>query len=126
MNRHAVPRTLLLAGLLFASGAFAGTEVVKCTDPDGHVTLTDQPCKNGAEQTPVMAPADPAAPRRAAVAAPTERYQITALPPPHQAVQVRRTPPGRVLARDVATLKAARLNLLQIDSGLSSRVAGIR
>jgi hypothetical protein len=39
---------IFAAMALAAPAAMAGTDIVKCVDPDGRVTLTDQPCAAGA------------------------------------------------------------------------------
>lgn len=130
MKRQASQLSFLLAAFAFAPAALAGSEIVKCVDPSGHVTLTDQPCSASAETvrlTPVAAsgPAGETAPgadelvadadvSTASPVATAERHTVRAL--------VRqsswKTPPApgsRPLARDVATLKAARLQMLMLD-----------
>ena len=85
MIRQTVRRTLFIFCLVFVSSTFAGTEVIKCTDDSGRVTLTDQPCQRDDEQLVLSAAATPAAatvPEAAAeVASSSERYQVRALPP---------------------------------------------
>lgn len=133
MNCRAIRHTLFAAGMVFVSSTFAGTEVIKCTDDAGRVTLTDQPCKGDeAAQVLVVAAAEPAAvptEDAPAVSDNTTRYQLTNLPPssrlraaPYTQVQA----PGRSLARDVATLKEARRTLMLLDSTMSaSRQRGL-
>lgn len=125
MNCHAVPGTLILAGMLCASSALAGTEVIKCTDRAGHVTLTDQPCQPGTEQEPLAPAAEPpgvelnGAPLPAAIRTAPQRYLVTALPPARRPLPaVKSAAPAQLLAGDVATLKAARLNMLLMDNGV--------
>jgi hypothetical protein len=132
MNCQAIRHTLFVAGMVFVSSTFAGTEVIKCTDESGHVTLTDQPCTGAAAQVVLTAASaaaattDEAAP---AVSNSATRYQLTNLPPaprmraaPYTYVQA----PGRSLARDVATLKEARRTLMLLDSTMSaSRQRGL-
>lgn len=125
---HTIRRTLFVAGMVFVSSTFAGTEVIKCTDEAGRVTLTDQPCQSDATAVVLSAatPAEVAAPERNALAvapAAAERYQVRALPPstrlrpaPYTEVQA----PGRSLARDVATLKEARRTLMLLDSTMAA------
>lgn len=130
MNCKAIRHTIFAAGMVFVSSTFAGTEINKCTDSAGHVTLTDQPC-GGDESKVVMAVvAQPApvevAPEEAAPVAAmggTARYQLTNLPPstklrpaPYTQVQA----PGRSLARDVATLKEARRTMMLLDSTMAA------
>ncbi|MCC6070899.1 DUF4124 domain-containing protein [Massilia sp. GCM10020059] len=126
MNCKAIRHTLFVAGMVFVSNTFAGTEVIKCTDQSGHVTLTDQPCKGEAAQVVLSAATAPAAAADEAAPAAsggTDRYQLTNLPPssrmraaPFTQVQA----PGRSLARDVATLKEARRTLMLLDSSMAA------
>lgn len=140
MNCRAIRHTLFAAGMVFVSSTFAGTEVIKCTDESGHVTLTDQPCKGEAAQVVLSAAAAPApAPEvtmdeaAPAVSSGATRYQLTNLPPsPRLRARLRAAPytqvqaPGRTLARDVATLKEARRTLMLLDSTMSaSRQRGL-
>ena len=138
MNCRAIRHTIFAAGMMFVSSTFAGTEIIKCTDDAGRVTLTDQSCKGedaaqvlvteatAPEALPAAMPASEAAP---AVSGSTTRYQLTNLPPsprmraaPYTQVQA----PGRSLARDVATLKEARRTLMLLDSTMSaSRQRGL-
>lgn len=125
MKCKAIRHTLFVAGMVFVSSTFAGTEVIKCTDESGHVTLTDQPCK-GEEAQVVLSAATTAATtvdEAVPAAGGTDRYQLTNLPPstrlraaPYTQVQA----PGRSLARDVATLKEARRTLMLLDSSMSA------
>lgn len=129
MNRNAVRRTLFIAGMVFVSSTFAGTDVIKCTDESGRVTLTDMPCQRDAEQVVLSAAS---APEKATAAAETvasagERYQLRALPP---VPRLRAAPftevhaPGRALARDVATLKEARRTSMLLDSTMAASRQG--
>lgn len=131
MNCQTVRRTLFIAGMVFVSSTFAGTEVIKCTDASGRVTLTDQPCQRDAEQAILSAASTPvegtSAPEVAAVASVGDRYQLRALPPsqrlrtaPYTEVQA----PGRALARDVATLKEARRTSMLLDSTMAASRQG--
>lgn len=129
MNCKAIRHTLFVAGMVFVSSTFAGTEVIKCTDQSGHVTLTDQPCKGEAAQvvlsaaTTPAALADEAAPAAPAASGGTDRYQLAKMPP---STRMRAAPftqvqaPGRSLARDVATLKEARRTLMLLDSSMAA------
>lgn len=138
MHCKAIRHTIFAAGMMFVSSTFAGTEINKCTDSAGHVTLTDQPCNAEATQVALTAAAPAPAEAVAEVAAQdappaatggTVRYQLTNLPPstklrpaPYTQVQA----PGRSLARDVATLKEARRTLMLLDSTMSaSRQRGL-
>lgn len=136
MNCKAIRHTIFAAGMVFVSSAFAATEINKCTDRSGHVTLTDQPCAGEATQVVLSVAAQPApvdvASADAAPAAATgaiARYQLTNLPPstnmraaPYTQVQA----PGRSLARDVATLKEARRTMMLLDTSMAaSRQRGL-
>lgn len=129
MNCKAIRHTLFAAGMVFVSSTFAGTEINKCTDSAGHVTLTDQPCSGEASKVVLAVASAPAAaetaPEDSAPAATggAVRYQLTNLPPstkmrpaPYTQVQA----PDRSLARDVATLKEARRTLMMLDSSMSA------
>ena len=115
MKRHLCLSILLAA--LAAPGAHAGAGIVKCVDADGRVTLTDQPCANGAMAVRVVtSPAGEGTTR-------AEPYPLAAehdvLPPP-SALQRRQAAPRtktRPMTRDVATLKAARAQFLLMDAG---------
>lgn len=122
MKRLASRLTLSLAVLAAAPAALAGSEVLKCVDNAGHVTLTDQPCEAGARVTrlvsaagPDTATADqPAAAQPAAT--PVTRYEAPPAMLRQQDWRPRMPNRDRPLARDVATLKAARAQLLLIDA----------
>ncbi|MFL6674141.1 MAG: DUF4124 domain-containing protein, partial [Massilia sp.] len=66
MKRHALQLSLI-AAMLAAPAAWAGSEIVKCVDHVGRVTLTDQPCADAA--TTVRLPGGAAAEAGAAPAA---------------------------------------------------------
>jgi hypothetical protein len=109
-------RTLFIATLLLSASAWAGTEVVKCTDSEGRVTLTDRPCGGGAEETVLVAGPETAAETAAPVprSAPARPYaegvlRASRLP------SYKPLPTSRILARDVATLKAAVLTMHLLD-----------
>ena len=142
MNRHAVRHALFFAVYLAASAASAGAEIVKCVDAAGHVTLTDEPCREGRETVvvPASAGAPPAAAESEAGAATaivlttpvthglaTEHILVSRLPAPapRRDRWAGKAVPDRALARDVVTLKAARASLLLMDSGRTARLAGL-
>ncbi|MEW6022586.1 MAG: DUF4124 domain-containing protein [Pseudomonadota bacterium] len=132
--KHLATLSLTLAALAAAPAALAGSDILKCVDGAGNVTLTDQPCESGARATrmsvaspssspsgsPAAQDADPAivdaAP--AAEAHPMAVQRFAASPRMQQQHDWRpRMPPrDRPLARDVATLKAARAQLLLSDA----------
>ncbi|NHZ35872.1 DUF4124 domain-containing protein [Massilia sp. CCM 8692] len=138
MIHRALTRSMFFAGLMLSSAVFADAEIVKCIDSGGKVTLTDARCP-AAEQTVavVAGSAGPAAPEAeedndmalvsdeaadtpAAVSAPTiERYNSAAAWTKRELPGVRKFAAG-ALARDVATLKAARHSLMLQDSAAQS------
>ncbi len=128
MKRLATQLSIVFAAIAAAPAALAGSEVLKCVDVEGHVTLTDQPCESGARmtrlvaarragergRTPAPAAATPAPTLQRHEAAPALQRQQSWRP--RVAAQT-----DRPLARDVATLKAARAQLLLIDSDRAHR-----
>jgi hypothetical protein len=132
MNRHTIARTLFIAGLAFAPLSFAGADIVKCVDRDGRVTLTDASCQAGERSVTVIEGAEPVeSPAAAPTIARTVRMTRARLP---ERVVLRDTlarldPPSRSMARDVATLRAARQAMRLMDSAASSlrsqRLAGL-
>ncbi len=121
MNRTTIIRTLILAGVVFSSAVSAGTEIVKCIDQDGHVTLTDAICPATAKVAVMVAgsnePGDSPMigdmPEIESTAA--ERYSMPRVAK-RELPAVKAQPARGALARDVATLKAARANLSLFDS----------
>lgn len=113
MKRHLCLSMFCVA--LAAPAAHAGTDIVKCVDGAGRVTLTDQPCEGGA--TTVRLASMPAAEGVTRV----QPYPLAAdsatLPPPavHRRIAAPRAK-ARPLTRDVATLKAARAQFLLGDT----------
>lgn len=136
--KHLATLSLILAALAAAPAALAGSDILKCVDGAGNVTLTDQPCESGARATrmsvasPSSSPSgspsgSPAAQDAgpaivdatpAAEAHPMAVQRFAASPRMQQQHDWRpRMPPrDRPLARDVATLKAARAQLLLSDA----------
>ncbi len=134
--------TALLASAfaaVLAAPAFAGGDIVKCVDADGRVTITDNQCGSGVEkvlvpaamntapgETPVMIiePAAAAKPVRASL----QRVALTPEPIQHDN-WVDPRPRSKMLARDAATLKAARMSLQVLDeaasAGRQQRTAGL-
>ncbi len=127
MNINTIRSSILLTAMLAASAAFAaGTDIVKCVDESGRVTLTDNQCSAGmqsvaAEPAAGLEPAEvvaadadsvPAAPavRRAT----TQRISYAPMQVQHDSWAGSRGK-IRILARDVETLKAARLSMQVLD-----------
>lgn len=156
MIHRALTRSMFFAGLMLSSSVFADAEIVKCIDGDGKVTLTDARCPASAQLVAVVATsaqpstADDTAgsgaeedyalalggdnasvPAAAAeTSAPTiERYNSAAVWTKRDLPGVRKYASG-TLARDVATLKAARHSLMLQDSAAqaarSQRLAGLQ
>jgi hypothetical protein len=142
MKHNAIRTSMFIAAMLAASAAFAGADIVKCVDQEGHVTLTDSHCSAAAEKvvvvavsedTPAAAPdemiAAPAAPAAPAVRRMTVQRDL--LPPaqPRQTNWSTTRPPSRALARDVETLKAARSSMKVLDEASATlkhqRLAGL-
>lgn len=147
MSSRTIRNTIFIAGMVLVSSTFAGTDVIKCTDESGRVTLTDQPCKDAVDQVILAAAPNPevelaqapATPEAAEVHAPavvepvlrsdTGRHRLASLPPSPRLraapyTQVRA--PGRALARDVATLKEAHRTLMLLDNTMTaSRKQGL-
>jgi hypothetical protein len=110
--------TFFLASMVFASAAFAGTDINKCMTASGQVILTDEACPGGAQTVKVISVASEAdqAPVAEAPARPTvERYTLGRMPTRFSGPS-RFTPPSRGLSLDVATLKMARANMHMVDS----------
>ncbi|MCE3608133.1 hypothetical protein LXA47_31695 [Massilia sp. P8910] len=152
MIHPALTRSMFFAGLMLSSTVFAdpAIAIVKCIDNDGKVTLTDARCPQQEQTVAVVAGAAANAgaagaddsqaiisgesTAEAAVTAPVvERYTTSRT----QAQVLRRDLPvvrnpgaGGGLARDIATLKAARHSLMLQDSAAqaarSQRIAGLQ
>jgi hypothetical protein len=116
MKRHAC-HISLIAALLAAPAAWAGSDIVKCVDRGGHVTLTDQPCADGASGVRVAtgnaADGAPQAPSPAVehFRAPRELPRSGPRGEPHKTLEAKRIK----LSRDAVTLKEARAQLLLLD-----------
>jgi len=127
MNQPATTCAIFLAGMVLTCSALA-SDINKCVAQSGTVTLTDEPCPSGETTVKVFnGPSDaPMAPTQA-LATP-ERFTVGRLPP--RFVTLATNPkPARGLALDVATLRAARLNLHLLDNAAdvlrSQRVASL-
>ena len=114
----------IIAAAWLAAPAAMAADIMKCTDAQGRVTLTDQPCESGskvvqvvAEAGPVQAAAAPPAPQRHVLPAADLRYRSWQRP------SVERPAP---LARDIATLKAARRALLLMEAPRGASLAGLQ
>lgn len=133
MNHQASTRAIFLAGMVFASGAFAASsEIKKCVTESGHVTLTDEVCPGGSQTIKVItgpSDADDNNTLPAARTVATERYTIPSLPARYSTLTKASTP-ARGLPLDISTLRAARANLQMFDNASESlklqRVAGLQ
>lgn len=132
MRRSAISVTLCLAALA-GSGALANDQLYKCVDSNGTLLLSDKPCAvvqsmaadtsgpSGDEDvtsvpTDIAIAPEEEAPRRVV----KEHYTLP--PAEFDRSQWNRKPPASVAPKiDVATLKAAKLNL-----ELSERTASLR
>ena len=141
MNRQTFRTSIFIASMLAASAAFAGADIVKCVDNSGRVTLTDSQCSEGVQTVVVAGAADvppsaadqapaadtaalqPQAARRTSI----ERIVLAPAQLRHDSWSAPRA--GRMLARDVETLKAARVSMQVLDEASSSqrhqRLAGL-
>ena len=136
MNRPTIRNSIFIAAILTASAAFAGGDIVKCVDQNGHVTLTENQCSEGVQtvlvaggsETPAALSSE-AAP--APAAAPARRVQRIVYIP--EAIQhdslAASLPRAKMLSRDAATLKAARTSMQVMDEASSAlrhqRLAGV-
>jgi hypothetical protein len=143
MNRNTFRSSIFITAMLAASAAFAGADIVKCVDQNGHVTLTDAQCNEGAQPalvagaaaTPAAASSDPDAADTAAVSAPSAARRTATQRVAFVPAQIQHdswTAPkanSRMLSRDVETLKAARLSMQVLDEASASirhqRLAGL-
>ncbi|WP_426172665.1 DUF4124 domain-containing protein [Massilia sp. TWR1-2-2] len=132
MNHKTFRSSLLLTAMFAASAAFANSaDIVKCVDQDGRVTLTDNQCSAGVQTVVVAASAEAPATQAAdahavdpAAAAPAParrvtRMAFTPMPIQHDSWSAPRGK-SRMLARDVETLKAARLSMQVLDQASAS------
>jgi hypothetical protein len=139
MNRHTIRASLFVTAMLAASATFAGTDIVKCVDQDGQVTLTDSHCGEAVEKVQVagsaeMPAAEPTIDAPAVAAVPAvrrsavQRFVLPPAAPRHSSWSVPR-PASRPLARDVETLRAARVSMQVLDQASAAlkhqRMAGL-
>ena len=137
MNHQKI-NAIFLAGMVFASGAFAASgDVKKCVTESGHVTLTDEACPSGSQTVKIISgaggasgeqQADVASASPATAPAP-ERY-TTARMPVRYATLMKSANPARGLSLDVSTLRAARASMQMVDNATQSlraqRLAGLQ
>ena len=116
MKRHACQLCLTIAALAAAPAALAGSPIVKCIDPSGQVTLTDQPCTDGAASVRLDTETAPQA-----AASPAVEHFAAPRALPRRGAWSQPAPRRMALARDVATLKEARVQLLLLDGTAHAR-----
>lgn len=120
MKRHLCLSILVAA--MAAPAAHAGSDIVKCVDGAGRVTLTDQPCDSGTTTVRLASmPADEGITRAEPYPLATEHGVLP--PPPVQRRQVAPRVKAKPMMRDVATLKAARAQFLLMDTGAKQTLA---
>ena len=143
MNRHTFRSSIFITAMLAASAASAGADIVKCVDQNGKVTLTDAQCGEGiqtvvvqgaAEAAPAVSSENDAADGAVQPAAPavrrvaTQRVAYAPQQVRHDSWAAARSS-GRILSRDVETLKAARLSMQVLDGASATvrhqRLAGL-
>lgn len=122
MRRIAYSATLCVAAVFGAAGASADDQIYKCIDHNGVTVLSDKPCEA------LAAPADTAVLQElpAVESAPVQRLVVKehyTLPAAEysRTKWASRPPVSKPPKVDVATLKAARLNL-----ELSAKTASLR
>jgi hypothetical protein len=133
MKRGVCKLSIVLAALAAAPAAWAEAEIVKCVAPDGHVTLTDQPCPAGSSVSRLesgMSGSSGAAGSTSSGGGTTPA--IEHYPAPHVLPRApARTPSGKkaeprrvsALTRDVATLKEAHAQLLLLEAASRPNLA---
>ncbi|MFC5512884.1 DUF4124 domain-containing protein [Massilia jejuensis] len=131
MKRLASQLSIVFAAIAAAPAALAGSEVLKCVDAGGHVTLTDQACDSGSRVTRLTSAGEPeraAAPAGEVQPVALQRYEASPTLLRQQTWRPRVPRGDRPLASDVATLKAARAQLMLIDADRAHRptLAGIQ
>lgn len=130
MKRLASQLSLVFAAFAAAPAALAGSEVLKCVDAGGHVTLTDQACESGSRVTRLSSGSAPESAPAVAEMQPVavQRYEAAPALVRQHTWRPRVAKNDRPLASDVATLKAARAQLMLIDADRTHRptLAGIQ
>jgi len=128
MKRTSIFRTLILAGLVVTTAVSAGTDIVKCIDAEGNVTLTDASCPDRAKTAVLVLGGT--APAATVADNDEDAATMAGEPATFEAVAAERYSAPRVarrelpvvrpfakgMSRDVATLKAARQNLQMLDN----------
>ena len=127
MKRLASQLSFVIAAIVAGPAALAGSDILKCVDGAGHVTLTDQPCESGARATRLVSAAtqenasDTPVAGNETLPVTVQRHEAQPALVHQQSWRARAPSRDRALARDVATLKAARAQLLLSDAVRPSR-----
>ncbi|UGQ47429.1 DUF4124 domain-containing protein [Massilia endophytica] len=127
MRRPAYSATLCLAAALATASALADDQIYKCLDRNGVVMLSDKPCEATTQTTPSLSTDEATLQAMPEVApVPVQRLVVKehyTLPPAevNRNNWSRKPPVSKPPKVDVATLKAAKLNL-----ELSERTASLR
>ena len=126
MKHQAAVSTFFLAALFFGSGASATAEINKCVSENGQVTITDERCPEDARAVKLAGQASDSelAETPTVRAVLVERHALPRMPV-RASKPMRSLAPARGLSLDVATLKAARANLVLFDSARTQRLAGM-
>jgi len=114
-----------LSAAAAAPAAMAGSEIVKCIDASGQVTLTDQPCAAGTS-TVRLTNDPPSASASASASASTPSVERHLLPTAGLRQAALKRPPvvrAAPLSRDVVTLQAARRMMMLQET--RPRLAGL-
>lgn len=126
MKRHLCQLSLLTATMMATPAAFSESNIVKCVDDAGRVTLTDRSCEAGSATVRMASMSGNEGVTR------VSPYPINAEPsvlPPPRTLQRTYVPLARVaakpLASDVATLKAARAQFVLSDVRSTPALAGL-
>ncbi|NNG22127.1 DUF4124 domain-containing protein [Telluria aromaticivorans] len=122
MKRHLCLSLIIAATTLTTPGAFAGSDIVKCVDGAGHVTLTDQACDANTATVQLASTVV----REEAPRAETHPLAVEHVALPQPPVQRRHLAPrvkAKPMMRDVATLREARAHFLMLDSVPRQRLA---
>jgi hypothetical protein len=134
---------LLLASMLATTTGAVHADLFKCTDQNGHITVTDMPCDGGVvlertepaqaaptaavDDMPILAVDEPVAAQPAvppdadALSAPRSAFPPAAAP--HQYARLSRPASADTFAIDAKTLRAAREMLALNDQMRHTRLA---
>jgi hypothetical protein len=104
--------TIFAACVLTASAGLAQADIVQCIDAEGVETFTDRPCEADADTARAFAPT-----KTSAVKATVSRraVQVSAAEKARATTWTNKPATNRGIARDVATMEAARLSMASMD-----------